>query len=717
MDTNTIPDESSFLAALSSDAPPIPALLAYLEADYGKGDVAASDERADVLIKGLQEKGAIGDALKALAIRAEKGRALDSKAALEKAQGLLGSDWEAKALFEEAGLNGAQTPAKALRRLATLKALVPGTLCYDKTWGIGVIGTMDFFYKRVDVKFTRKPNHQLSLAYAGETLQLLESGHIYSVAHQQRGEMDRLIKEEPIAVIKKAIVCFGPVNALQLQEKLVPDVMNEATWKKFWDAARKAMKKDPSVLVPSNRKDPIQILDAGESGEDHLFDQFAKERNLEELVRQLEKFVEEKSASGPTDAQKAILQDRLSFLVKGAWPRQPGLMIRGRLAGLSLGLDDATYPELDISTRLIKPEMMLKVLVQTPVRSTQPLLEYLAVNHAGELHAMLLDLLPRLDVSSLNEAIAYLSRAVGEDKIAARFRAEFDTRNPGVEMVSWVARNMDKIESWNLGPIHLALQFMLDQLDQEYSGDQLKARNLLRERFEKPEWMEALLARLDHKQRVNLISRVRISGGWSHLDRQSLLAMIVKRAPELEAVLAERAAEAAGDQKPSRGPVTSIRSYEERKSQLQKIVEIEIPRVAKEIGAARELGDLRENFEFKAAKDAQALLYKRRDEITAQLSMVTPTEFVDATTETAGPGNTVVVRYQDGRSETYHLLGEWDGDPERGILSSNSKMFKALAGHKQGDQLAVPTEVGEAACTMESISLLSDEMKRWVRGE
>lgn len=684
-----------------------------LRETYRSQGAEAGESEAAALAELLFEQKNLDGWLAAQKLRLEQGGAPGDNLA-DQILDMLGATWEAKVLIEQAGFNGDLAPGIAIQRMITLRALQPDTLVYDKTWGAGKIGRIDYFYKKIDIRFRKKPSHQMSLAYAAETLDLLDDDHILSWTYQRKEELKALVKDQPGEVVKMAVRSFGPMPVTALQEKLVPEVVADKDWKKFWDGARKALKTDDTVLIPANRKEPIQVMAGGSTTEDMQFNQLAAERNIDTIVTHFERMVDEKK-TGLSDPQKDILRDRLAFVIKGAWPRQLGSLIRAKLAAIALGADDDGRPELRIADRFLEDRILLRALRQAPVRSAADFLEYLARDHAAELHPLLLNQLTRMDISSLNVAIDYLIPHLGEDAVAAKIRAVFDSREPGIEVLAWVARNMDKIEAWRLGPLHLVIQFMLDALDREYTGEPLKARNQLRERFEKQDWMRDLLDKFDAKQRTNLLMRLRLSSAWGKLDKQSVLAMTIKLAPELEAVMAERTASETVE-KP-RGPLTSIRSYEERKEQLQRIVEVEIPKVAKEIGHAREYGDLRENFEYKAAKDAQALLFRRRDELSEALAHVTPTDFKEAAYGEVGLGVTVVLRYGDGREETYHILGEWDGDTQLGILSCNAKMSQTLLGHKVGDTLMVPSEIGEVTCTVTAIQPLPDTIRKWILRE
>jgi len=76
----------------------------------------------------------------------------------------------------------------------------------------------------------------------------------------------------------------------------------------------------------------------------------------------------------------------------------------------------------------------------------------------------------------------------------------------------------------------------------------------------------------------------------------------------------------------------------------------------------------------------------------------------------------VTLDYPDGRSEHFHILGEWDQQPEKHVISSSTRMAKALAGKQPGDKVLVPTEGGaEIECVLRSVEELPAEIKEWVK--
>src|SRR6185369_5623689 len=175
---------------------------------------------------------------------------------------------------------------------------------------------------------------------------------------------------------------------------------------------------------------------------------------------------------------------------------------------------------------------------------------------------------------------------------------------------------------------------------------------------------------------------------FDELTKRSLLARIIKLYPALESVIT-------GEQKEEKSEalVVSWSSLEKRKTELEELINKKIPENSREIGIARSYGDLRENFEFKAAKEMQAVLMRRKSELEIALHNARGTAFESPDTSQVSIGTGVGLREADtGKEETYSVLGAWDGDPDRGIISYQTAIGQALLGHKLGEIVTLTDE-------------------------
>ncbi len=129
-------------------------------------------------------------------------------------------------------------------------------------------------------------------------------------------------------------------------------------------------------------------------------------------------------------------------------------------------------------------------------------------------------------------------------------------------------------------------------------------------------------------------------------------------------------------------------SLERRRVEYQDLVQKKIPANSKEIAIARSYGDLRENHEYKAAKEMQKILMRRKEELESQLTRARGTDFSNAKTDAVNIGTIVqAMNLETNQSESFTILGAWDSDPEKGIISYLSPVGAALLNHKTGDEV------------------------------
>ena len=151
--------------------------------------------------------------------------------------------------------------------------------------------------------------------------------------------------------------------------------------------------------------------------------------------------------------------------------------------------------------------------------------------------------------------------------------------------------------------------------------------------------------------------------------------------------------------------LVSRASYDRKREEYDTIVAKKIPENSKAIAAAREHGDLRENSEFKMAKQDQSVLMAQKAQLERDLARARVTDFKDATTDQVGVGTVVEVKNNaSGAATTYTILGAWDGDPDRQIISYKTAFGAALLGKKRGDVVKVKTGGTEEDYTIVNIS-------------
>lgn len=130
--------------------------------------------------------------------------------------------------------------------------------------------------------------------------------------------------------------------------------------------------------------------------------------------------------------------------------------------------------------------------------------------------------------------------------------------------------------------------------------------------------------------------------------------------------------------------------------ELNHLKSVERPRISKEIGVAREHGDLRENAEYHAAKEQQGFIEGRIAEIEGKLSaaqIINPAE-LDAGGRVVF-GSTVEMEIEaTGDVVTYQIVGDDEADLKKGLISISSPIARALIGKEAGDVASVQAPGG-----------------------
>ena len=135
--------------------------------------------------------------------------------------------------------------------------------------------------------------------------------------------------------------------------------------------------------------------------------------------------------------------------------------------------------------------------------------------------------------------------------------------------------------------------------------------------------------------------------------------------------------------------------YEKLKAELHKLKNVERHKISQEIGAARELGDLSENFEYHAAKDRQGMVEAR---IRVLENKVSRAQVIDPKKLTGTKvlfGATVeFIDADTDEKRTFQIVGDEESGVEQGRISVGSPLARALIGKEEGDEVRIPGKGG-----------------------
>jgi len=142
---------------------------------------------------------------------------------------------------------------------------------------------------------------------------------------------------------------------------------------------------------------------------------------------------------------------------------------------------------------------------------------------------------------------------------------------------------------------------------------------------------------------------------------------------------------------------------------LEYELKVQLP---KEILTAREHGDLRENAEYKAAKERQSYLEARVAQLHRRLAALNMVNFDRIPRDKVGLGSTVSVRQEDnGEEKVYEIVVPEDSDPSIGRISPSSPIGKSLLGNEEGDVIEIRVPSGTKEYEITRLVTIHDQVK------
>ena len=150
------------------------------------------------------------------------------------------------------------------------------------------------------------------------------------------------------------------------------------------------------------------------------------------------------------------------------------------------------------------------------------------------------------------------------------------------------------------------------------------------------------------------------------------------------------------------------RRLQDEIQQLEYELKVHLP---KEILKAREHGDLRENAEYKAAKERQGFLQARTAQLHRRLAALNMVNLDRIPRDKVGLGSVVTVVPEGGEETVFEIVVPEEADPTIGRISPSSPIGKCLLGHEEGDSVEVKVPSGERTYEIRKLVTMHDQVK------
>jgi transcription elongation factor GreA len=589
--------------------------------------------------------------------------------------------------------------SKAAEQLEKLK---PGTFCLHKSWGFGRVREWNLLLNQIVIDFASKKSHLMQTQYAAENVTPLVPKHFLARKATDLASIKNLAKENPAALVRNILESLdGKATTQQIGEWLIGDVFTETEWKRWWETTKKALKASGAFSIPAKKSDPIQIRGEGVSQADELIAAFNKARHpkeqivaLEQIIKSHQQFKEPEKQLQPiiatienTAARNQKIHPELAFEL---------IVARDDLLERAPGLH-MTHIGLTLSKLVIDEEKRLaSILPKLPAAKEKRILQALSSALGPRWAERALLLMQANHARVVTQTARILSEAGEAAELRTMLENSIREHSATSEMLIWLCSER---KNWGELVTPDLLGAIVAALDREQHSTPGRASRLHRALVEDRQLLADIFKHADISVARDAMRRLQLSPLFDELTKRSLLARIVKVYPELESMIAGAEAE-----EKATPLIVSWSSLEKRKAEYEELVKVKIPENSREIALARSYGDLSENFEFKAAKQMQSVLTRRKAELEQMLHSARGTAFENPDTSRVSIGTVVTVRnVETKKEEAYTILGAWDGDPDRHVISYQTAIGQALLGHEIGEAVSLNTEHGTAEFTIASI--------------
>lgn len=571
-----------------------------------------------------------------------------------------------------------------------LSKIAPGSFRIHKGFGGGVVTSWDLFNGKVTIDFEKAKGKEMGLKLALEKTEAVESDDLRAQKVNQLGELQDLADKDPVELVARTLQSHGGSMTMdQLDAELCGSVVEEKIYKRWWEKTKKALRESKRVSVPTKRTDPLILRDEASSPGEALVEDLEMARNPKGRVKALEAIHREAplvaSSEGLLERAFVIVGDAALKLMKLAPAQSLELIaLRDEIAEELKKTDAISVDAPKLSEVLqVADGNLSEDLNNVAAARLKRILDAFPAAFGEEWVDRILAVFGSISSRGVSEIAKLLAEKDETSRLNEHIKVALSRHALGADSLAWICRERKKsaVEVFD-GSVGSVILTVLEQ-DSLDDGPRRSGRlgNLL---MDDKELIADLLEGMEINDVRNFARKLLASPAFADLDRKSLMARVIKKVPETQ--------EMVSGQSQSKSEETLLVSYESldrRKAEYEDLVNNRIPANIKDISIARSYGDLRENFEYHAAKQMQNVLNTRKNELERDLERARPTDFKGADTSAVNIGTKVVLALASGEKRELTMLGAWDADPEKNIISYLSEVGQVLLGKSVGVEVEI----------------------------
>ncbi len=549
----------------------------------------------------------------------------------------------------------------------------PGGIFYFERFGVGEIREIKFNLNKLIVDFEKQPGYSVEFKIADNFLQQIAPDHFLSLRYKSPLILTQMVEEEPIKALLLLLQSEKKTLSGQEIKSFFTGIIPADRWDSYWKKVSKLSEKDPNVHISVERPRRYSYASSAESADQKIIDQFDQANWIKKIDIYNRAIVNDPKT----------LEYFLNQLIEMVDEAERKENFQALEIALSLGLKFSPDRMSALGDKLIgDSDKILPAIRQAQL--TDSVIRIL--DHARKNFPDWVQLYK--DAFYLLEDPRYFDGIINElrrQECTSEINEMFDNiktnygKNP--HQFLWFCKKAfsqkEYQEYLNSDLLYRLLEmivFFSDAAIWKKGVTQLSASNFL--------FVERCLkdAKLEEAQRV--LDFLKIIGKLDDYQKKEILNIMQHRFPSLFKKEEDNTFFAFAE------------TIEKKRLELENLIKKEIPENAKEIGNAASYGDLRENFEYKAAKDRQQLFMTRASQLDQDLKRVRALKLDLINNDMIGVGTHVWLNHIDtGEEKELIILGPWEADSEHKIYSYLSSFVQKIIGKHVDDNLLIEDQV------------------------
>ncbi|HBO57862.1 MAG TPA: transcription elongation factor GreAB [Opitutae bacterium] len=595
-----------------------------------------------------------------------------------------------------------------------LEAMAPGNYCLHRSWGFGKIVGFDEAAAKIIIDFEDedKTGHAMGIAFCVDKLDVLRANDVLVRSRTEPEVVETMIKKQPADLICDILAGAEEQTMMASEiERTLARVIGPVKYKKWWTATKKVLVKDPRVGAPNKKTEPYILREEPVKPEEEILEQFHATKNSKEKILLGEKLYSLSENISVIREELPEILAELTDAIKNAKSLSQANRLHGVWVRNNLARDlHEDVESLDPSSASILDSTndYSELAAELPAQYFKRYIDLIRRTYEDKWQQMVEDLLRHSSGKFTSECINFMLEHELGNRISFCLDRWLNDQTIKGPLLFWVVKNRNsKKYSGIIDPLITPrlLSAMFYAIDYEALQNASTRRIPLADLLsDDTDLIPDLLADANVETASDLAQTLLLNQGFENLTKKSLIARFIKKYPTIQSLIAGEAAEKSEEE----GLIVSQSSFDAAKHEYEELIATKIPDNKEAIATAREHGDLKENSEYKMARQDQDILLSRKNELEVDLSRARVSDFTDVSSDLVGIGSIVELKEgSSGKTRRYSILGAWDSDPQNDVLSYKTPLAKQLLGKKTGE--VVTTKIGG---NEEDWTLL--KLARWV---